>query len=51
MSLLLKPLRPAIEWLGEPLLAFADGVTDIDPKVGIPAAGPWSRGQSNHPRR
>jgi hypothetical protein len=49
MSLVLKPLRPAVEWLGEPLLAFADGVTDIDPKVGIPAAGPWSRGQSNHP--
>jgi hypothetical protein len=49
MSLTLKPLRPVIEWLDEPVLAFADGLTHIDPKVGIPAAGPWSREHSNHP--
>src|SRR6266568_7642832 len=49
MSLILSPLRPAIEWLGEPELAFASGLTHIDPKVGIPAAGPWSRDQPNHP--
>src|SRR6266496_4375067 len=49
MSLTLSPLRPAIEWLGEPELAFASGLTHIDIKVGIPAAGPWSRHQPNHP--
>lgn len=49
MSLSLKPLRPTVEWLGEPNLAFAGGLTHIDPKVGIPAAGPWSRDQPNHP--
>jgi hypothetical protein len=49
MSLSLKPLRPVVEWLDEPALAFADGLSHIDPKVGIPAAGPWSRDHSNHP--
>ncbi|MFC8567328.1 hypothetical protein ACIQFU_38010 [Streptomyces sp. NPDC093065] len=49
MSLALKPLNLGVEWIGEPALAFADGLTHIDPKVGIPAAGPWSRDQPNHP--
>jgi len=49
VSLTLSPLRPAIEWLDEPELAFAGGLTHIDPKVGIPASGPWSRDQPNHP--
>lgn len=49
MSLALSPLRAAVEWLAEPELAFARGLTHIDPKVGIPAAGPWSRDQPNHP--
>ena len=49
MSLNLKLLRPSAQWLGEPDLAFAGGVTDIDPKVGIPASGPWSLDQPNHP--
>jgi hypothetical protein len=48
-SLSLKAPRPTVQWLGEPELAFADGLTHIDPKVGIPASGPWSRDQSNHP--
>jgi len=49
MSLALKPPRPAVQWLDEPDLAFAGGLTHIDPKVGIPASGPWSRDQPNHP--
>src|SRR5690349_17995942 len=49
MSLLLKSLHPSIEWLGEPELAFANGLTHIDPKVGIPASGPWSLNEANHP--
>lgn len=49
MSLSLKQLRPSVQWLGEPELAFAGSLTHIDPKVGIPASGPWSRDQSNHP--
>src|SRR5260370_15771521 len=49
MSLLLKSPRPSVEWLGEPELAFADGLTHLDPKVGIPASGPWSRDQATHP--
>jgi hypothetical protein len=28
---------------------LAAGLTHIDPKVGIPASGPWSRDQANHP--
>jgi hypothetical protein len=49
MSLPLKPPRPSVQWLGEPDLAFAGGLTHIDPKVGIPASGPWSRDHANHP--
>ena len=49
MSLSLKPPRPSVQWLGEPDLAFAGGLTHIDPKVGIPASGPWSRDHANHP--
>ena len=49
MSLTLKALRPTVQWLGEPELAFAAGMTHIDPKVGIPASGPWSRDPANHP--
>src|SRR6266498_775070 len=49
MSLALEPLRRVVEWLDEPPLAFANGLTHIDPKVGIPAAGPWSRDRPNHP--
>jgi hypothetical protein len=33
MSLPLKPPRPSVQWLGEPDLAFVDGLP-IDPKVG-----------------
>jgi hypothetical protein len=39
----------AIEWLDEPVLGFADDLSHIDPKVGIAAAGPWSRDRHNHP--
>lgn len=49
MSLALKPLNLGVEWIDEPDLAFAGNLTHIDPKVGIPAAGPWSRDQPNHP--
>ena len=49
MSLSLKSPHPSIEWLGEPELAFAHGLTHIDPKVGIPASGPWSLNEANHP--
>jgi hypothetical protein len=35
-------------WLGEPLLAFANGVAHPDPKVGIPYAGPSSLGTFRH---
>ncbi len=49
MTLTIKPADFTIDWLDEPELAFADGLTHIDPKVGIPAAGPWSRDESNHP--
>ncbi|MWA02720.1 hypothetical protein F8568_020545 [Actinomadura sp. LD22] len=49
MTLPLKPLQLAVQWLDEPELAFANGLTHIDPKVGIPASGPWSRDHFNHP--
>jgi hypothetical protein len=49
VTLTLTPPRLAVEWLDEPHLAFAGGLTHIDPKVGIPAAGPWSRDAPNHP--
>jgi hypothetical protein len=39
----------AIDWLPEPVLGFADGLTHIDPKVGIAAAGPRSLGDHRHP--
>ncbi len=38
----------SIDWLAEPQLAFADGLQHIDPKVGIAAAGPYSRDEHNH---
>ena len=44
-----EPVTFGIEWLGEPELAFSGGLTHIDPKVGIAAAGPWSAGRHNHP--
>ena len=31
MSLSIKPPRPSVQWLGEPELAFAGGLTHIDP--------------------
>jgi hypothetical protein len=49
MSLSLEPPRPSVQWLGEPDLGFAGGLRHIDPKVGIPASGPWSRDHANHP--
>jgi hypothetical protein len=49
VSLKCRPLQVAVSWLDEPELAFASGLTHIDPKVGIPASGPWSRDQPNHP--
>src|SRR5260370_1346585 len=42
MSLLLKSVRPSVEWLGEPDLAFAGGLTHIDPKLRIPPFCPRS---------
>jgi hypothetical protein len=39
----------AIDWLPEPVLGFAGGLTHIDPKVGIAAAGPRSLGDHRHP--
>ena len=32
--------QPTVQWLDEPELAFAAGMTHIDLKVGIPASGP-----------
>src|SRR5688500_2260473 len=49
MTLALRPLTFAVEWLDEPELAFGSGLTHIDPKVGIPAGGPYSRYEANHP--
>lgn len=49
MTLALRPLRFTVDWLDEPELAFGSGITHVDPKVGIPAGGPWSRLESNHP--
>ena len=34
MSLTPESPRPSVEWLGEPELAFADGLIHIDPKIG-----------------
>src|SRR3712207_219388 len=44
-----KDLNFTIDWLDEPELGFADGLKHIDPKVGIAAAGPWSKDRHNHP--
>lgn len=49
MSTLGRPLNFNVDYLEEPTLAFADGLFHIDPKVGIPAAGPWSRDEPFHP--
>lgn len=49
MTLRMTPLAFDIEFLNEPELAFAAGLRHIDPKVGIPAAGPWSRDEPHHP--
>src|SRR6266498_3872430 len=49
MTLTIKPLHFGVEWLDEPELAFGSDVTHIDPKVGIPAGGPYSRDEPNHP--
>lgn len=49
MTLQMTPLAFNIEYLDEPELAFAGGLHHIDPKVGIPAAGPWSRDEPQHP--
>ena len=45
MSLSLKPPRPSVQWLGEPELAFAGGLTHIDPGApdALPARVPPSR--------
>jgi hypothetical protein len=45
----LNPLRFSIDWLDEPALAFGSEIVHIDPKVGIPAGGPWSLAEPNHP--
>jgi hypothetical protein len=42
-------LQFAIDWLSEPELGFGGELTHIDPKVGIAAAGPWSKDRHNHP--
>jgi hypothetical protein len=44
-----KSINFAINWLPEPLLSFANDLTHIDPKVGIPASGPRSLGNVRHP--
>lgn len=49
MKSAIQPAEFTINWLNEPELAFAGGLTHIDPKVGIPASGPWSRDEPNHP--
>lgn len=43
------PIAFKVDFLDEPQLAFADGLLHIDPKVGIPASGPWSRDEAHHP--
>lgn len=48
-NLTLRVAVPSVRWLGEPVLAFADGVTAIDPRVGIALAGPLSYGTARHP--
>lgn len=45
---LAKPSLSA-RWIPEPMLGFADRVEAIDPKIGIPLAGPKSYGTSRHP--
>lgn len=47
--LALHQLRFGVDWLTEPELAFGRHVTHIDPKIGIPVGGPWSRTEPNHP--
>lgn len=42
------PLSLRVEWRPEPDLAFAGGLLHIDPKVGIPVAGPRSLGTARH---
>lgn len=49
MTLQVAPLKFDVEFLAEPELGFADGLAHIDPKVGIPASGPWSRDEPHHP--
>jgi hypothetical protein len=48
MTATFTPPTFSIDWLPEPELGFADGLQHIDPKVGIAAAGPYSRDQPNH---
>jgi hypothetical protein len=47
-TLRLEQQSLSARWLGEPLLAFANGVAHPDPKVGIPYAGPSSLGTFRH---
>lgn len=49
MTLSVRPLTFNVDYLDEPMLAFAGELQHIDPKVGIPAAGPWSRDEAFHP--
>jgi hypothetical protein len=48
MTTTLRAPSFSIDWLPEPELAFADDLRHIDPKVGIAAAGPYSRDEHNH---
>lgn len=48
-NLPLRPFTPSVRWLPEPVLSFAGGATAIDPRVGIPLAGPKSYGTPRHP--
>jgi hypothetical protein len=47
-TLRLESAPLSARWLGEPLLGFAHGVAQPDPKVGIPYAGPSSLGTFRH---
>ena len=50
MSLTLKPLRPSVQWLGEPDLAFPAGSPTSTPRSASrpPARGHWTSPTTPH---
>lgn len=46
----LQSPKTSVVWLEEPELLFADGLTNTDPKVGIPLYGPRSLRTTRHKR-